>query len=317
MGTYIVKRVIHSLPLLVMVIIFSFFVIHIMPGDPVRTLLGDRAPAEQVASMTKSLGLDQPLVIQFTVWLKNLLHCDFGTSISLGEPAFSLILQRVEPTFLLGILGTLISVMVGIPLGILSVQHHGKWTENLFTLPALVSISVPAFWTAILMIQLLAVKIHLFPVAGYHVIAKYGLSKALYDLLLPGLILGIMYCGQIARMTKVSTLEIMRQDYLLTARAAGISEGKILYYYALKNSLASIIVVIGYSFASMLAGAVVIEQIFNIPGLGNLTITSILNRDYPVIQGTLIFVTVIFIIINMLTDILCAYVNPKIKHEIE
>ena len=300
-----------------MVIIFSFFVIHIMPGDPVRALLGDRAPAEQVARMTANLGLDQPLVIQFISWLKNLLHCDFGTSISLGEPVFPLILTRVEPTFILGILGILISVVVGIPLGILSIRHHGKLVDNLLALPALVSISVPAFLTAILMIQLFAVKIHLFPVAGYHTIAKYGLWKALYDLLLPGLILGIMYCGQIARMTKVSTLEIMRQDYLLTARAAGISERKVLYYYALKNSLPSIIVVIGYSFASMLAGAVVVEQIFNIPGLGNLTITSILNRDYPVIQGTLIFITIIFIIINMLTDILCAYVNPKIKHDIE
>ena len=153
--------------------------------------------------------------------------------------------------------------------------------------------------------------------AGYHTVAKYGLLKAFYDLLLPSLILGIMYCGQIARMTKVSTLGIMHQDYLRTARATGINERKVIYYYALKNSLPSIIVVIGYSFASMLAGAVVVEQIFNIPGLGNLTITSILSRDYPVIQGTLICITVIFIVINMLTDILCAYVNPKIKHDIE
>lgn len=288
-----------------------------MPGDPVRTLLGDRAPAEQVAAMTKNLGLDQPLPVQFTAWLKNLLQGDFGTSISLGEPAFPLIVQRIEPTFLLGILGTLISVAAGIPLGILSVRHHGKMAEKLLALPALVSISVPAFWTAILMIQLLAVKIHLFPVAGYHTIARYGIVKGLYDLLLPGLILGIMYCGQIARMTKVSTLEIMGQNYLRTARAAGISEKKVLYYYALKNSLPSIIVVIGYSFASMLAGAVVIEQIFNIPGLGNLVITSILNRDYPVIQSTLIVITIIFILINMLTDILCAYVSPTIKQDLE
>jgi len=288
-----------------------------MPGDPVITLLGDRAPAEQVAAMTKNLGLDQPLPVQFLAWLKNLLHCDFGTSISLGEPAFSLILERVEPTLLLGILGTLISIVLGIPLGILSVRHRGKIAEKLLALPALVSISIPAFWTAILMIQLLAVKIHLFPVAGYHTLGRYGLIKTLYDLTLPGLILGIMYCGQIGRMTKVSTLEIMRQDYLQTARAAGISERKVIYYYALKNSLPSIIVVIGYSFASMLAGAVVIEQIFNIPGLGNLIITSILNRDYPVIQGSLIFITIVFIVVNMLTDILCAYVNPKIKHEIE
>ena len=307
----------HSLPLLLMVIVFSFFVIHIMPGDPVRNLLGDRAPAEQVSRMTQSLGLDQPLIVQFFAWLKNILHCDFGNSISLGEPALSLIIKRIEPTFLLGILGTLISVFIGIPLGILSTRNHGKLVRNLLSIPILISISGPAFWTAIIMIQLLSVKIHLFPVAGYHPIAKYGIVKAFYDLLLPSLILGIVYCGQIARMTKVTLLEILRQDYLRTARAAGMSEQKVIYYYALKNALPSIIVVIGYSFASMLAGAVVIEQIFNIPGLGNLTITSILNRDYPVIQGTLIFISVIFIVINMLTDILCASVNPKIKHDIE
>jgi peptide/nickel transport system permease protein len=308
---------VHSLPLLAMVIIFSFFVIHVMPGDPVRNLLGDKAPVEQVARMTKSLGLDQPLIIQFLTWLKNLSHFNFGTSISLGEPALSLIIKRLEPTFLLGILGTLISVVIGIPLGILSIRNHGRLFRNLLAIPVLISISVPAFWTAIIMIQLFAVKIHLFPVAGYHPIAKYGILKSLYDLLLPSLILGIMYCGQIARMTKVAVLEVLGQDYLRTARAAGMSERKVIYYYALKNALPSIIVVIGYSFASMLAGAVVIEQIFNIPGLGNLTITSILNRDYPVIQGTLIFITVIFILINMLTDVLCASVNPKIKHEIE
>lgn len=308
---------IHSLPLLVMVIIFSFFVIHIMPGDPVRTLLGDRAPAEQIIKMTKSLGLDQPLSIQFYTWVKNLLHCDLGTSIILGEPALSLILKRIEPTFFLGFLGTLISVIVGIPLGIISTHNLGKLARSLLTVPILISISVPAFWTAIIMIQLFAVKIHLFPVAGYHPVAKYGILTAFYDLLLPSLILGIMYCGQIARMTKVATLEILRQDYLRTARAAGISERKVIYYYALKNAMPSIIVVIGYSFASMLAGAVVIEQIFNIPGLGNLTLTSILKRDYPIIQGTLICITVIFILINMLTDILCAWVNPKISHAID
>ena len=307
----------HSLPLLAMVIIFSFFVIHIMPGDPVRNLLGDKAPVEQVARMTKNLGLDQPLIIQFFTWLNKLLHFNFGTSISLGEPALSLIIRRLEPTFFLGILGTLISVIIGIPLGILSTRNYVKLFRNLLAIPILISISVPAFWTAIIMIQLFTVKIHLFSVAGYHPIAKYNIVKALYDLLLPSLILGIMYCGQIARMTKVAILEVLDQDYLRTARAAGMSERKVIYYYALKNALSSIIVVIGYSFASMLAGAVVIEQIFNIPGIGNLTITSILNRDYPVIQGTLIFITVIFIVINMLTDVLCACVNPKIKHDID
>lgn len=180
--------------------------------------------------------------------------------------------------------------MLGIPLGITSAKTHGKFAEKILSILSLLSISLPAFWIAIVMIQIFGVKFQIFPVAGYHAVADSGFLIALKDLMLPGLVLGIMHSGQIGRMTKASMLEIMEYDYLRTARANGISEHKVLNYYAFKNALPSITVVIGFSFAALLAGAVVIEQIFNIPGIGNLTITAILNRDYPIIQVMLLFI---------------------------
>lgn len=314
---YIYRRILYSIPLIVMVMVFSFFVIHIMPGDPVRTMLGDRATIEQIQRVEERLNLDKPVIEQFVIWLKGVVHLDFGESLRLTEPVLDIILKSIEPTFLLAIIGTIISILLGIPLGVLSAIKKGKFTEKGLYILSLISISIPAFWIAIIMIQVFAVKLHIFPVAGYNNIASSGLKKALSDLMLPGIILGIMYSGQIGRMTKSTMLEILEQDYLRTARAAGIKEYIVVYYYALKNALASVAVVIGFCFAGLLAGAVVIEQIFNIPGIGSLAITSILNRDYPLIQGILLFISMVFIVVNMLTDVLCAILDPKVRYENE
>ena len=317
MVKYIYHRILQSIPLIIIVMIFSFFVIHIMPGDPVRTMLGDRATEEQISIMNERLNLDKPITEQFVIWIKKVVKLDFGESICWSEPVLDIILKRIEPTFLLAVIGTMISVIIGIPLGVVSAKHHGDHIEKIISLLSLISISIPAFWIAIIMIQMFGVKLQLFPVAGYHNISSYGIGTALNDLILPGIILGIMNSGQIGRMTKSSMLDILKQDYLRTARASGMKENKVIYYFGLKNAMASILVVIGFSFAGLLAGAVVIEQIFNIPGIGNLAITSILKRDYPVIQGILLFIAMIFIIVNMVTDILCVAVNPRIRYEDE
>lgn len=314
---YIYRRIIHSIPLIILVMVFSFFVIHIMPGDPVRTMLGDRATEEQIENMNERLNLNKPIVEQFVIWVKNVIQLDFGESIRWSEPVLDIIIKRIEPTFLLAIIGTVISTLLGIPLGVISAKNRGRVVEKGLSVFSLISISIPAFWIAIIMIQLFGVKLQIFPVAGYHSIASSGWGRALKDLLLPGIVLGIMYSGQIGRMTKSTMLEILGKDYLRTARASGIKEYLVIYYYGLKNALSSVIVVIGLSFAGLLAGAVVIEQIFNIPGIGNLAISSILNRDYPVIQGILLFIAIVFIVVNTLTDILCAAVNPKVRYENE
>lgn len=314
---FVFRRIINSIPIIILVMILSFLIIHIMPGDPVRTMLGDKASEEQIINMRKQLNLDKPLMKQFTIWIKDIIRFDFGESISWKEPTLIIIKERIEPTFLLAIIGTLLSTLIGIPLGILSAKQHGKLTEKCLSVLSLVSISLPAFWIAIIMIQLFGVNIRIFPVSGFHSIKSVGLLASLYELSLPGIILGIMHSGQIGRMTKTSMLEVMQQDYLRTARAKGVKEFYVLNLHGLKNALSSIVVVIGFSFASLLGGAIVIEQIFNIPGVGNLAINSILSRDYPLIQGILLFIALIFILINMLTDIICALINPKVRYDHE
>lgn len=311
---YTLKRLLHSIPLIIAIIIISFFIVHWMPGDPIVTMLGDKAPEEQIIRMRNELNLDKPLFEQFQIWVNEIIHMNFGKSIMWKEPVLEIVKNRIEPTFLLAFIGIIISVLLGIPLGITSAKTHGKFAEKILSILSLLSISLPAFWIAIVMIQIFGVKFQIFPVAGYHAVADSGFLIALKDLMLPGLVLGIMHSGQIGRMTKASMLEIMEYDYLRTARANGISEHKVLNYYAFKNALPSITVVIGFSFAALLAGAVVIEQIFNIPGIGNLTITAILNRDYPIIQVMLLFIAIIFIVVNIITDIVCAFINPKARY---
>lgn len=314
---YTLKRLLHSIPLIIAIIIISFFIVHWMPGDPIVTMLGDKAPEEQIIRMRNELNLDKPLFEQFQIWVNEIIHMNFGKSIMWKEPVLEIVKNRIEPTFLLAFIGIIISVLLGIPLGITSAKTHGKFAEKILSILSLLSISLPAFWIAIVMIQIFGVKFQIFPVAGYHAVADSGFLIALKDLMLPGLVLGIMHSGQIGRMTKASMLEIMEYDYLRTARANGISEHKVLNYYAFKNALPYITVVIGFSFAALLAGAVVIEQIFNIPGIGNLTITAILNRDYPIIQVMLLFIAIIFIVVNIITDIVCAFINPKARYENE
>lgn len=314
---YILKRLIKSIPIVLIAVTVSFFITHFMPGDPVRTLLGDKASEHQILIMKEELFLDQPLIKQFGIWLSGLIKLDLGKSIFWKEPILPLIMQRLEPTFLLAVIGILISVLIGVPSGLLAAKYKGKAFDKTFSVATLTSISIPGFWLAIVMIQFLCVKIGIFPVAGYDSFRKVGLINALYHLALPSLVLGIMYSGHIARMTRTTTLEVMNQDYLRTARGKGVAENKVLYIHAFVNAMPSIIMVVGFSFASLLGGAAVIEQLFNIPGLGNLLINGVLNRDYPLIQGCLLFISIIFICVNMLVDIICIIINPKerLEHE--
>lgn len=313
MVKYGLKRTIQSIPLVIAVLVISFFVVHLMPGDPITTLLGDKAVEEQVIRMKAQLHLDRPLPEQFLIWLRSLLSGNWGESILWKRPVIEILVERMEPTLLLAVAGTAISVAIGVPFGILAASHEGRFIDKALSVISLFSISLPAFWIAIIMIQLLAIDLGLFPVAGYHSISESGLSGALRDLMLPSLVLGVMHSGQIGRMTKNAMLEIQERNYLKTVRAMGVPEIRVISVYALKNAMTPILVVVGYSFANLLAGAVVVEQLFNIPGLGNLMISSILNRDYPVIQASLLVAALIFIGINLLTDLVCGTVNPRMR----
>ena len=312
---FILKRIYKSIPVILIAIVVSFFITHLMPGDPVRTMLGDKSTEQQVINMRAELSLDKPVVEQFVIWLSGVIRLDFGESIFWKKPIVGIIVKRIEPTFLLAIIAITISVLLGVPLGLKAVKHQGSWFDRIFLVGTLLSISIPGFWLAIIAIQIFCVKINLFPVAGYSNISDSGLGQAIYHLLLPGLVLGVMHSGQIARMTRTTMLEVMQHDYLRTARAKGVKEKNVLNIHAFVNAVSPIILVVGFSFAGLLGGAAVIEQLFNIPGIGNLLINAVLNRDYPLIQGTLLFVSIIFIVINMGVDIICTALNPKDRLE--
>ena len=301
--------------MILLVIIFTFFITHIIPGDPVRTMLGDKATDAQVLAMRSELNLDKPLLEQFKIWITGVIKLDFGKSIFWKEPIKDLLRERLEPTLLLTLIGIVLSVIIGIPLGIISAKHYHKFSDKIFSILTLVSISVPAFILAILFIDVFAVKFRFFPTSGYDSISKSGIINSIYQLLLPGITLGIMYSGQIARMTKNTLLDVMEEDYLRTARSQGIKENKVINFYAFANSISSIIVVIGFTFTSLFGGSAVIEQIFNIPGVGSLLITAILNRDYPTIQATLLFISLMIFSVNMFVDVINIVINPKARFD--
>lgn len=300
-----------AIPVLIIVVCVSFFITHLMPGDPVRTMLGDKAPIEQVELMRHDLHLDLPIGQQFSIWLSGIANRDLGKSIFWKEPIIKILVERIEPTLLLAIIATLISALIGVPMGLMAAKHQDELFDRFFSVFTLLSVSLPAFWMAIMAVQWFCVDINIFPVAGYHGIAEKGFLHSLYELALPGLVLGLMYSGQIARMTRTTLLEVMAQDYLRTARAKGLSEKRVINVHGFMNAIPPIILVIGFSFATLLGGSAVIEQLFNIPGIGNLTISAVLKRDYPLIQGALLFIASIFIVVNMCTDIICGLVDPK------
>ncbi len=311
MYKFIAKRVLRSIPVLVIVVVVSFFITHLMPGDPVQTMLGDKANNEQVILMRQELNLDKPVLEQFVIWVSGLARLDLGESIFWKEPIIDIISKRIEPTLILAIIAIIISVIIGVPTGLMAAKHHERLFDKAFSVMTLLSISIPAFWIAIMAIQLFCIRFRLFPVSGYEGIADSGFFSAVYQLLLPGIVLGIMHSGLIARMTRTTMLEVMQQDYLKTARAQGVNEKKVINVHGFANAVSPIILVIGFSFASLLGGAAVIEQLFNIPGTGNMAITAVLKRDYPLIQGSLLFIASIFIVINMVVDIICGLIDPK------
>lgn len=312
---FILKRLKDYLPIFLLVIIFTFLIIHLIPGDPVRTMLGDKATIEQVETMRQELNLDKSLFVQFKIWITGIFKLDFGESFFWKEPILNLLKERIEPTLLLSIIGITLSILIGIPLGIVSAKHYHRFSDKIFSIVTLISISVPAFILAIIFIELFAVQFRIFPTSGYDQISKGGLINTIYQLLLPGIVLGIMYSGQIARMTKNTLLDVMEEDYLRTARSQGIKENKVVNIYAFINAMPSVIVVIGFTFTSLFGGSAVIEQIFNIPGIGSLLITAILNRDYPTIQATLLFIAMMIFTVNMIVDIVNILINPKARFD--
>jgi peptide/nickel transport system permease protein len=314
MLNYIIRRVLLIIPVLCIMALITFFITYVLPGDPVRLMLGDFATEDQIRELEVKLGYDQPLYVQFGFWLRNILRGDLGQSLFLRMPVTKAISQRVEPTLLLAVFGILFGTLTGIPLGVIAAIKHRSWVDQLAISTSLIGITIPNFFLALLLVLVFGVWLRVLPVAGYRPITQVGFGVIRY-LILPGVSIGFMQTGSIARMTRSAMLDVLRQDYIRTARAKGLAEKVVIARHALKNSLIPVVTVIGFSLAMLLGGTWIAETVFAIPGTGALAITSIMRRDFPVIQGSMIFVALIYMLVNLVVDISYAFLNPRIKYQ--
>ncbi|MFA5027641.1 MAG: ABC transporter permease, partial [Candidatus Methylomirabilota bacterium] len=284
MLSYLVRRMLLAIPVMFVVAAGVFLLLYLTPGDPVAVILGPDASPQQIAEVRQTLGLDQPVVTQVTRWFGRLTRGDLGQSIYLNRPVLQTIVERAEPTLLLTLLATLFAIVLGLPIGILSATRAGSWLDLGAMLIALGGISMPTFWVGLNLMFVFAVVLGVLPVAGYQPLDR-GLWENLRYLILPAVTLGFAQAALLARMSRSMMLEVLREDYVRTARAKGVVERKVVLIHALRNAMVPLITVIGLTFAILMGGAVITEQVFNIPGIGRLLVQSVLRRDYPVVQG--------------------------------
>jgi len=310
---YIARRIIALIPVMAIVATIVFFLIHLIPGDPASVLLGPNAAPADVLKLRVQMGLDKPLYHQFFLWFSNALQGDLGDSIFLGRSVTRSILERAEPTLVLILLSSIVAILIGIPAGALAAVRPNRWLDKTFMLTAILGVSIPTFWFGIMLVDLFSVQFNWLPAAGYSSITS-GIWTNLRYMILPALSLGFNQSALIARICRSSMLEVMQQDYIRTARAKGLAEYLVIVKHALKNVMIPTVTVIGTTFAVLIGGAVVTEIVFNIPGIGLLIMNSVLRRDYPVIQGCVLFISVAYVLINLLVDILYAYLDPRVKY---
>lgn len=301
---YIGKRLLQMIPILLTVAILIFTLMYFVPGDPVQIMLGDTATPEQVAAARASFGLDQPYIIRLWNYLSGIIRLDFGTSYIQGSSVASELFSRFPRTLILSSLSILFTIVVGIPIGIQCAINANKLSDKIWMFLTMLGNSMPGFWLALLLVILFSVKLGLLPSNGTGGIEYY---------ILPVVANSIGSLADIARQTRSSMLEVIRSDYVVTARAKGLKEKAVIWKHALPNALIPIITVCGSRFGFMLGGTVIIESVFSIPGIGMYMVNGINSRDYPVVQGSIIYIAFIFAFIMLITDLIYAYVDPRIK----
>ena len=312
MGRYLLTRLWQSAITLVLASLVVFIGVRQLPGDPALAMAGEEATPEQLAAVRADLGLDQPLVTQYFTFVGNMFRGDFGESTRTGTPVTELVATTLPVTLWLSAYAIVVAVVVGILFGVIAERFRGRWPEWIANGFALIGLSVPNFWLGILAILYIAVTLGWFPASGYVDVLSDPL-RGLYYLTLPAVILGTGLAAVIMRQTRASMIETMTTDYVRTARAKGLSRGRVLVRYGLRNSLIVVITIVGLQLGGLISGAVVTERIFALPGFGKLTLDAVFTRDYPVIQAVVLIITVSYIIINLAVDILYSVVNPKIR----
>jgi peptide/nickel transport system permease protein len=306
LARFVVRRLARLLLTVFIISTIIFFVIRIIPGDPALIIAGMDAPPETVQAIRVKLGTDRPLGLQYLQWLSSIARFDFGNTLISGEPVTKLILERFPLTLTLALLGISIGVLIAVPLGVISAVKRWSFWDYFGLVFSQLGMAIPSFWLAILLLLLLAVKIPIFPLFGADSAASF---------VLPAISLGIARAAVILRLTRASMVEELSKEYVITARAKGLTERMVKYKHALKNALLPVITVTGIELGYMLGGAIIIEQVFSLPGLGRLFLYGIYQRDFPLIQGGVVFVAIIFSLINFAADILYSIVNPKIRFE--
>src|SRR5687768_1521153 len=307
------RRLLATVPVMVVVAIGVFALLHITPGDPAVIIAGDYATTDDIARIRTKLGLDKPFLTQVGIWFGQIARGDLGTSIFSGLPVTTLIGQRVEATALLTLYAMAISVLLGVPLGVIAAWKRGSIVDRAVMIFAVSGFSMPVFWLGFLLVYVFAITAGWLPVQGY-VPVSTSFGAAIRHLTLPAITLSVIYMALIARMTRASMLGVLAEDYIRTAFAKGLAPRPVLVRHALKNASLPVVTIIGIGFALLIGGAVVTESVFALPGLGRLTVDAILRRDYPVIQGVILIVSGVYVLINLTIDVLYVVLDPRIRY---
>jgi peptide/nickel transport system permease protein len=313
MFAYVVRRVLATIPVMAVVALFVFSLLYIAPGDPAAIIAGDQATPADVERIRASLGLDRPYLVRFGTWVWDIMRGDLGTSIFTNLPVSTMIAQRIEPTLSLMIVTLLLAISVAVPMGVMAAWKQGTVIDRAVMGFAVLGFSVPVFVVGYLLAYVFALELDLLPVQGYTPLAR-GFWPWLQNLILPAIALGTVYIALIARITRATMLEVLQQDYIRTARAKGVGQAGMLFMHALKNAAVPIVTVIGIGIALLIGGAVVTESVFAIPGLGRLTVDAILRRDYPVIQGVVLLFSFVYVLVNLVIDLLYTLFDPRIRY---
>lgn len=313
MGYYILRRLLASIPVVILVGVMTFSILHIAPGDPAVLMAGEEATPADVEAMRVALGFDKPFIVQFGKWSGRLLQGDLGTSIFSQHTIVSLMKPRIEPTLSLAIIAISLSIIIGVPMGVLAAWNQGSFVDRGVMVFAVLGFSIPVFWLGFLFIWAFAVKIHLFPAVGFVSITD-GVFPFFRSLTLPALANAIPFSALVARMTRSTMVEVMQEDYIRTARAKGLTERVVNVRHGLRNAAIPIVTVVGLVFAGLVGGAVVTETVFAIPGLGRLLVDGVVRRDYPIVQAMLMVVAVSYVFVNLAVDITYAFLDPRIRY---
>jgi peptide/nickel transport system permease protein len=310
---YLLRRVLASIPVMGVVALFVFLLLRLTPGDPAAILAGDNATPEQLDRIRASLGLNEPLYEQFFTWLGKLLHGDLGVSLISNVPVLQMIGQRVEPSISIALSTIVLSIVIAVPLGVIAAWKQGTWIDRFVMGLSVLGFSVPVFVIGYVLIEVFAIDLRWVPVQGFKSIAA-GFGPFFERIILPTCSLSFIYVALIARMTRASMLDVLGEDYVRTARAKGLNESAVLLHHALRNAAVPVITVIGSGFALLISGVVVTEGVFNLPGIGRLTVDAVLARDYPVIQAMILLTSFIYVAVNLLIDVAYTLLDPRIRY---